>query len=315
MNANVLRIGTRGSRLALWQAEWVQRRLQELYPELTVRLVPISTQGDRIQDVPLARIGGKGLFVKEIEEALFDGRIDLAVHSMKDVPSVLPTGLILACIPQREDPRDALISRNGRDFSQLPQGARIGTSALRRQAQLLYRRPDLEIVPLRGNVETRLRKMEEEHLDGIILAAAGLKRLGLMRLISACLPPELSLPAIGQGALGLECHQDNGWVLERIAPLHHPATALTVSAERSFLRRLNGGCQVPLAAHGTLAGQTLTLTGLVAGIDGRCLLKETVAASLSQAEELGVHLAEKLLSKGADRILAALDIRPKPLGS
>jgi hydroxymethylbilane synthase len=313
MTSNTLRIGTRASRLALWQAEWVQHQLQTLHPELTVTLVPITTKGDKILDVPLAKVGGKGLFVKEIEAALHDGGIDLAVHSMKDVPSVLPSGLILPCIPPREDPRDALVTPDARGFEQLPESARIGTSALRRQAQLLHRRPDLDIVSLRGNVETRLRKMEEEKLDGIVLAAAGLKRLGLAERISEHLPTDLSLPAIGQGALGLECREDDRRTLALIAPLHDPATALAVTAERAFLRRLDGGCQVPLAAHATVSGESLSLTGLVAEVDGRNLLKETFAVSLSQAESVGCQLAENLLERGADRILAALGITPKPV--
>ncbi|ABA90298.1 hydroxymethylbilane synthase [Syntrophotalea carbinolica DSM 2380] len=313
MSSSALRIGTRASRLALWQAEWVQQQLETLHPGLSVVLVPITTKGDKILDVPLAKVGGKGLFVKEIEEALYDGSIDLAVHSMKDVPSVLPPGLILPCIPPREDPRDALVTPDGRSFAQLPQGARIGTSALRRQAQLLHRRPDLDIVSLRGNVETRLRKMEEEDMDGIVLAAAGLKRLELAERIAEYLSVDVSLPAIGQGALGLECREGDDRTLELIAPLHDADTAVAVRAERAFLRRLNGGCQVPLAAHATVAEQTLTMVGLVAEVDGGSLIKETLAAPVAQAEAVGCQLAETLLARGADRILAALDITPTPL--
>lgn len=313
MSSSALRIGTRASRLALWQAEWVQKQLETLHPGLSVVLVPITTKGDKILDVPLAKVGGKGLFVKEIEEALYDGSIDLAVHSMKDVPSVLPPGLILPCIPPREDPRDALVTPDGRGFAQLPQGARIGTSALRRQAQLLHRRPDLDIVSLRGNVETRLRKMEEEDMDGIVLAAAGLKRLELAERIAEYLSVDVSLPAIGQGALGLECREGDDRTLELIAPLHDADTAVAVRAERAFLRRLNGGCQVPLAAHATVVEQTLTMVGLVAEVDGGSLIKETLAAPVSQAEAVGCQLAETLLARGADRILAALDITPTPL--
>jgi hydroxymethylbilane synthase len=312
MTAHTLRIGTRASRLALWQAEWVQQQLEQLHPGLTVSLVPITTKGDKILDVPLAKVGGKGLFVKELEEALYDGSVDLAVHSMKDVPSVLPPGLILPCIPPREDPRDALVTPDGREFAQLPQGARIGTSALRRQAQLLHSRPDLTIVSLRGNVETRLRKMDEEGLDGIVLAAAGLKRLELAERISAYLPTDLSLPAIGQGALGLECRQGDERTLALIAPLHHADTAVAVTAERAFLRRLNGGCQVPLAAHATVAGDRVKLVGLVAEVDGSRLLRDTLDAPVSEAEAAGRQLAESLLAQGADSILAALDITPDP---
>ncbi|MGE4542759.1 MAG: hydroxymethylbilane synthase [Pedobacter sp.] len=312
MTAHTLRIGTRASRLALWQAEWVQQQLQQLHPGLTVSLVPITTKGDKILDVPLAKVGGKGLFVKELEEALYDGSVDLAVHSMKDVPSVLPPGLILPCIPPREDPRDALVTPDGRGFAQLPQGARIGTSALRRQAQLLAQRPDLTIVSLRGNVETRLRKMDEEQLDGIVLAAAGLKRLELADRISEYLPTDLSLPAIGQGALGLECRQGDDRTLALIAPLHHADTAVAVTAERAFLRRLNGGCQVPLAAHATVVGDRVNMVGLVAEVDGSRLLKDTLVAPVPEAEAAGRQLAESLLAQGADRILAALDITPDP---
>lgn len=312
MTAHTLRIGTRASRLALWQAEWVQQQLEQLHPGLSVSLVPIITKGDKILDVPLAKVGGKGLFVKELEEALYDGSVDLAVHSMKDVPSVLPPGLILPCIPPREDPRDALVTPDGRGFAQLPQGARIGTSALRRQAQLLHRRPDLTIVSLRGNVETRLRKMDEEQLDGIVLAAAGLKRLQLADRIAEYLDPELSLPAIGQGALGLECRQGDSRTLNLIAPLHHAETAVAVIAERAFLRRLNGGCQVPLAAHAVVKGDRVDLIGLVAEVDGSRLLKDTLSAPLAEAEAAGRQLAESLLSQGADSILAALGITPDP---
>jgi hydroxymethylbilane synthase len=312
MTAHTLRIGTRASRLALWQAEWVQQQLQQLHPGLNVSLVPITTKGDKILDVPLAKVGGKGLFVKELEEALYDGSVDLAVHSMKDVPSVLPPGLILPCIPPREDPRDALVTPDGRGFAQLPQGARIGTSALRRQAQLLAQRPDLTIVSLRGNVETRLRKMDEEQLDGIVLAAAGLKRLELAERISEYLPTDLSLPAIGQGALGLECRQGDDRTLALIAPLHHADTAVAVAAERAFLRRLNGGCQVPLAAHATVVGDRVNMVGLVAEVDGSRLLKDTLVAPVLEAEAAGRQLAESLLSQGADSILAALDITPDP---
>lgn len=312
MTTNTLRIATRASRLALWQAEWVQQQLESLHPGLTVSLVPLTTRGDQILDVPLAKVGGKGLFVKEIEEALYDGRADLAVHSMKDVPSELPPGLVLPCIPRREDPRDVLVTPDGRGFAQLPRGARLGTSALRRQAQLRHARPDLQLVSLRGNVETRLRKMQEEKLDGIVLAAAGLKRLELGDRISEYLEPSVSLPAIGQGALGLECRADDVRTLQLIAPLHHVDTAVAVTAERAFLRRLNGGCQVPLASHATLAGHRLTLTGLVAEVDGSLLLKESIEAPREQAEAVGVQLAEWLLKRGADRILEALDITPSP---
>jgi len=306
MTESLLRIGTRASRLARWQAEWIRNRLSRRYPALRTELVAIKTRGDKILDVPLAQVGGKGLFVKEIEEALLDGRVDVAVHSMKDVPSVLPPGLLLPCVPARADARDGLITLRGVCFADLPRGARIGTSALRRQAQLRHRRPDLVMVPLRGNVETRLRKMAEQRLDGIVLAAAGLNRLGMADRITELLPPHICLPAIGQGALGLECRATDRRVRELIAPLHDPTTAWAVTAERAFLRHLDGGCQVPLAAHGIVAGSKLSLNGLVASSDGRRLLRETLEAPVSEAEATGHQLAERLLERGADRILAEL---------
>ena len=307
MHQQPLLIGTRASRLALWQAEWVQSRLQQLHPGLEVELVKIQTTGDRILDTPLAKIGGKGLFVKEIEEALFDKRIDLAVHSMKDVPTVLPAGLELHCITERADPRDCLVFAGGlTDLEALPQGARIGTSSLRRRAQLLHRRPDLQISDLRGNVDTRLRKMQEEGLDGIVLAAAGLKRLGYEDHIGACLEPDECLPAIGQGALGLECRIDDSTTHALLAPLHHPATAAAVTAERAFLTRLEGGCQVPVAGYAQLVDEHLELSGLVARIDGSELLKDTVSGPPADALQLGTNLADTLLQRGADKILGEL---------
>ncbi len=307
MNQQQLRIGTRASRLALWQAEWVQIRLQQLHPGLQVELVKIQTEGDRILDTPLAKIGGKGLFVKEIEEALIDGRIDLAVHSMKDVPTQLPPGLELRCITERADPRDCLVlTGNLTSFAALPQGARIGTSSLRRRAQLLHRRPDLQISDLRGNVDTRLRKMKEQGLDGIVLAAAGLKRLGYQDRISVCLEPEECLPAIAQGALGLECRSDDRATHALLAPLHHPPTATAVTAERAFLARLEGGCQVPVAGYAQLLDDRLEITGLVARIDGSEVLKDRLNCPPAEAVEAGAALADILLRCGADRILAEL---------
>lgn len=307
MNQQPLRIGTRASRLALWQAEWVQTRLQQLHPGLQVELVKIQTAGDRILDTPLAKIGGKGLFVKEIEEALLDGRVDLAVHSMKDVPTLLPPGLELRCITERADPRDCLVLADGlSSFAALPQGARIGTSSLRRRAQLLHRRPDLQISDLRGNVDTRLRKMAEQGLDGIVLAAAGLKRLGYEDRIGACLEPEECLPAIGQGALALECRSDDPATHALLAPLHHELTATAVAAERAFLARLEGGCQVPVAGYAQLLDGRLELTGLVARIDGSEVLKDSLTCPPAEAAEAGAALADILLRCGADRILAEL---------
>uniref|UniRef100_A0A831XKA6 Porphobilinogen deaminase n=1 Tax=Geobacter metallireducens TaxID=28232 RepID=A0A831XKA6_GEOME len=298
-----LRIGTRASQLALWQANWVKSELEKRYPGMAVELVKIKTMGDKILDVPLAQVGGKGLFVKEIEEAMLRGEIDIAVHSMKDVPTEFPEGLGLYCITEREDPRDAVISR-GVKFADLPQGARIGTSALRRQAQLLKVRPDLRMVVIRGNVETRIRKLTDENLDAVILAAAGLNRLGFADQVSEYLPVELSLPAIGQGALGIECRLDDETIKETIAFFNHPDTAHAVRAERALLWRCEGGCQVPIAAHGQVAGDTLTLTGFIASVDGTRSVKDTISGPVSDCEKLGIALAEKLLADGAHEILA-----------
>jgi hydroxymethylbilane synthase len=296
-------LGTRASRLAIWQAEWVQARLREVAPDVLVTLQRIKTSGDKILDVPLAKIGGKGLFVKEIEEALLEGTIDLAVHSMKDVPTALPEGLEILCVPEREDPRDALISRDGKPLDQLPQGARIGTSSLRRQSQLLHRRPDLKIEVLRGNLDTRLRKLRAGEFDAIVLAAAGLTRMGWAEQITEYLPVEVSLPAIGQGALGLEGRRDDGFVREIVSALEHPPTREAVTAERSLLDRLEGGCQVPIAAHATLSGQRLRLDGLVASVDGKRLVRDCVEGPAADARALGTRLAEQLLRQGGESIL------------
>jgi len=298
-----LRIGTRASQLALWQANWVKSELEKRYPEMTVTLVKIKTIGDKILDVPLAQVGGKGLFVKEIEEAMLRGEIDIAVHSMKDVPTEFPEGLGLFCITEREDPRDAVISR-GVKFADLPQGARIGTSALRRQAQLLKVRPDLEMVIIRGNVETRINKLETEQLDAVILAAAGLNRLGFADRASELLSTELSLPAIGQGALGIECNLSNEEVKQTIAFFNHPDTAHAVRAERALLWRCEGGCQVPIAAFGEVAGDQLKLTGFIASVDGKVSVKGSVTGPAEECEKLGVKLAEQLLAEGGHAILA-----------
>ena len=296
-------LGTRGSRLAVWQAEWVQARLKEIAPDVTVTLQRIKTSGDKILDVPLAKIGGKGLFVKEIEDSLLQGTIDLAVHSMKDVPTALPEGLDIVCVPEREDPRDALISRDGTPLDRLPQGARVGTSSLRRQAQLLHRRPDLKIEMLRGNLDTRLRKLREGQFEAIVLAAAGLKRMGWDGQITECLAHEVSLPAIGQGALGLEGRRDDLFLREVVAALEHPPTRAAVTAERALLDRLEGGCQVPIAAHATLAGDRLRLEGLVASVDGRRIVQDRTEGPVAEAREIGLRLGEQLLRQGGEAIL------------
>ncbi len=297
-----LRIGTRASQLALWQANWVKSELEKRYPGMEVTLTKIKTLGDKILDVPLAQVGGKGLFVKEIEEAMLRNEIDIAVHSMKDVPTDFPEGLGLVCITEREDPRDALISK-GVTFATLPQGAKIGTSALRRQAQLLKVRPDLQMVIIRGNVETRMNKLETENLDAVILAAAGLNRLGFADRIVEILPPELSLPAIGQGALGIECRLDDAKVRETIAFFNHPETSYAVRAERSLLKRCEGGCQVPIAAFGVVNGDQMTLTGFIASIDGARTLRESINGPVAECEHLGCELAERLLRNGGKEIL------------
>jgi len=304
-------IGTRGSKLALWQANWVKSEIEKRHPELEVSLEKIKTTGDKILDVPLAKVGGKGLFVKEIEEALLEGRVHLAVHSMKDVPTVFPDGLHLRCVTQREDPRDALISRGNVKLNDLPKGARIGTSSLRRQSQLLRIRPDFEILQLRGNLDTRLKKLDDGHFDAIVLAGAGVKRLGWQGRITEPLNPEVSLPAIGQGALGIETRTDDNYINGLVAFFDHPETSCAVRAERALLKRLEGGCQVPIAAYGTLDGQTLNLTGLVASIDGKVFVKDAVSGPKDRAEALGVELAERLLKMGAYDILKDLyDVKP-----
>jgi hydroxymethylbilane synthase len=301
-----LRIGTRGSALALWQAEWVKSQLLGRQQELIVELVVIKTTGDKILDVPLAKVGGKGLFVKEIEEALLDGRADLAVHSVKDMPAELPEGLHLAAMPPREDPRDALISRNGAGLDKLPHGARVGTSSLRRAAQLLHLRPDLRIETLRGNVDTRLRKLKSEGLDAIVLAAAGLKRMELSQVISEYLEPERLLPAVGQGALGIETRTGDVFTNEIVESLVHQQTVTTVGAERAFLKRLEGGCQVPIGAYATLEGETLILTGMVADLKGVRLIRREMRGDARQPEVVGERLAEVVLESGGGEILAEI---------
>ena len=296
-------LGTRGSRLAIWQAEWVQARLREIAPDVPVTLRRIKTSGDKILDVPLAKIGGKGLFVKEIEEALLQGAIDLAVHSMKDVPTALPGGLDIVCVPEREDPRDALVSRDGKRLDQLPQDARVGTSSLRRQAQLLHRRPDLKIEMLRGNLDTRLRKLRDGEFEAIVLAAAGLRRMEWDGQITEYLPPAVSLPAIGQGALGIEGRRDDAFVRDIVSALEHPPTRVAVTAERALLERLEGGCQVPIAAHATLAGERLRLEGLVASVDGRRVIRDVVEGPVADARKIGLRLGEQLLRGGGEAIL------------
>ncbi|MEK7870417.1 MAG: hydroxymethylbilane synthase, partial [Nitrospirota bacterium] len=299
-------LGTRASKLALQQSEWFQGQVQVIAPDITVTLTRIQTSGDKIVDVPLAKIGGKGLFVKEIEEALLSGEIDFAVHSMKDVPTQLPDGLEILCVPPREDSRDALISRTGCRFQELPVGARVGSSSLRRQSQFLHARPDLRIEMLRGNLDTRLKKLKEGQFDAIILAAAGLRRLGWTEEITEYLDPQLCLPAIGQGALGIEGRSNDQFVRSILNRLTHPPTQVAVTAERALLHRLEGGCQVPIAAYATLTNDQVHLEGLVASVDGKTVIRDAVQGTRAEAQALGTRLAERLLARGADKILGEI---------
>lgn len=303
---NTLRIATRKSPLALWQAEYVRAELQRLHPGLVVELVTFTTQGDKILDTPLAKIGGKGLFVKELEVALLDGRADIAVHSMKDVPMEFPEGLDLIAIGDREDPRDAFVSNRHASLEALPAGAVVGTSSLRRQCQLRHHRPDLLIKDLRGNVNTRLAKLDAGEYDALILASAGLKRLGFHARITAEITPEFSLPAVGQGALGIEARLGDARVAALVAPLNHDDSATRVRAERAMNRRLQGGCQVPIAGYAELQGDEIRLRALVGSVDGREIIRDEIRGARADAETLGVALADRLLEAGAGRILQAV---------
>ncbi len=300
---NALSIGTRGSPLALWQSNWIKSQLEKEYEGLAVNLVKIKTSGDKIQDVPLAKVGGKGLFTKEIEESLLRYETDLAVHSMKDVPMDLPTALTISVITEREDPRDALISKDNLNLEKLPKGARVGTGSFRRTTQLLHFRPDLEIVPLRGNVETRLKKMDTENLDAVILAAAGLIRLGKQELITEYISPEIMLPGGGQGAVGIETRRGDMGAMNMLFPLDHEDTHLALDAERGFLKRLEGGCQVPIGVYATVEGTEITIDGLVGSLDGKTIIRSKSKGSTEDPGKLGKDLAEELLSRGADKIL------------
>ena len=300
---SIIRIATRKSPLALWQAHFVQSRLQQLYPQLRVELLPMSTKGDKILDSPLAKVGGKGLFVKELEQAILAGDADIAVHSMKDVPVEFPDGLGLSIICERDDPRDAFVSARFPSLAELPAGSRVGTSSLRRQCQLRASRPDLQILDLRGNVNSRLAKLDGGEYDAILLAAAGLKRLGLQERITTLLPPEQSLPANGQGAVGIECRLDDDELLTLLAPLEHLPTRQRVLAERAMNRALQGGCQVPIGAYAELEGDQLWLRGLVGSPDGRLILHAECRGAASEPEALGQALADQLLAQGAARLL------------
>ncbi|MGL6245798.1 hydroxymethylbilane synthase [Pseudomonas sp.] len=306
MSSREIRIATRKSALALWQAEYVKTRLEEAHPGLLVTLVPMVSRGDKLLDSPLSKIGGKGLFVKELETALLENEADIAVHSMKDVPMDFPEGLGLFCICEREDPRDAFVSNTYASLDELPQGSIVGTSSLRRQAQLLTRRPDLEIRFLRGNVNTRLAKLDAGEYDAIILAAAGLIRLGFEDRITSAISVDDSLPAGGQGAVGIECRSADSEIHALLSPLHHQDTATRVIAERSLNKHLNGGCQVPIACYAVLEGEQIWLRGLVGDPSGGLLLSAEARAPRGDAEALGVKVAEDLLSQGADDILKAV---------
>ncbi len=300
-------IASRESALAMWQAKHIQARLQALYPNCDVQILGMTTTGDQILDSPLSRIGGKGLFVKELEMALADGSADLAVHSMKDVPMNLPEGFVMATTGEREDPRDAFVSNNFNALEDLPAGSIVGTSSLRRQSQIQARFSHLKIESLRGNVQTRLRKLDEGQYAAIILAAAGLIRLGLGERIRDFISPTDSIPAVGQGALGIEIRADRSDLIEVLAPLNHIDTQLCVEAERGFSRALAGSCTVPLGAYALREGDQINMTGFVASVDGKQMLRENVTGSIDNAETVGQELAAKLVARGADKILAALD--------
>lgn len=305
---NKIVIGSRGSKLALWQSEHIAARLRALHTGLNVEIRRITTMGDKILDVPLAKIGGKGLFTKELENAMLDGTIDLAVHSLKDMPTQLPEGLVLAAITEREEPYDALVSPRFKTLAALPQGAIVGTSSLRRQAQLLAVRPDLQVRSLRGNVDTRLSRVEDGTFDAIILAAAGLKRLGFGDKITQILPPSVSLPAVGQGALAIEARADDTFTQALLQELDHEETRLAVTAERAFLRTVEGGCQVPVGVHAALDGDGLRIEALIAALDGQTVLRDVITGASGQADALGRELAERMLAAGGREIMQSVGI-------
>jgi len=301
-----VKIGTRGSKLALWQANWVQSELHKKNPDLSFEIEIIKTKGDKILDVPLAKVGGKGLFVKEIEQALLDESIDLAVHSMKDMPAEIPDGLCIGAIPLREKVNDVLISKNGLCFSDLPEKAAVGTSSLRRSSQLLNARPDIIIVPLRGNLNTRLKKLESGDMDAIVVAAAGVKRLGFENKITEYFDDNIMLPAVGQGALCIEIREQDTKITSLVDCLDHYHTRRIVLGERAFLHRLEGGCQVPIAAYGQIEKNVFTLTGLVASVDGKTIIKNEMSGAEENSENTGIKLAENLLAAGAKELLESL---------
>lgn len=306
LHPSKITIASRESLLAMWQANFIRDRLSELYPQTEINILGMTTQGDQILDISLSKIGGKGLFIKELEQALEDGRADIAVHSMKDVPMNMPPGFMLAAITEREDPRDAFVSNQYTQLSELPAGSIIGTSSLRRESQLRARFPHLQVRPLRGNVQTRLRKLDEGQFAAIILAAAGLKRLELTYRITSLLEPEISLPAVGQGALGIECRDDRADLALLMQPLHHAETAHCVEAERAMSRMLGGSCQVPLGGFAEITDDVLTLRGFVANPDGTNMISDELCGKPETGTTLGKQLAQNLKMRGADKILAAL---------
>lgn len=301
-----LRIGSRGSRLALWQADFIRGIIRAKFPSLKIEISVIRTTGDRVTDSPLSRIGGKGVFVKEIEEALLRGDIDIAVHSMKDLPTVLPDGLKIGAVAERHDPRDVLVSRNRIGFHRLPKEARIGTGSLRRQAQLLSLRSDLVILPIRGNVDTRLNKLKKEGLDAVVLALAGLRRVGLEGEITEVFSPEVLIPAPGQGIVAIECREDDREVGELLLQVNHMESHIVASAERSFLERLGGGCQVPVGCYAESRGGRMRILGLIASPDGSEVIRDEIEGSLDDHKSLGEELAGRILKKGGERILSGL---------
>jgi hydroxymethylbilane synthase len=303
---SALKIGTRGSKLALWQANWVKSELLKKFCGLSVEIVIIKTKGDKILDVPLAKVGGKGLFVKEIEEALIGKHVDIAVHSMKDMPAELLDGLSIGAIPERETPADVLISKKNLFISQLPRKARIGTSSLRRLAQIKHLRHDLIVLPLRGNLDTRIRKLDSGEMDAIVLAAAGVKRLGLEHLITEYLNEDIMLPAVGQGALCIEIRKNDGNIVKFTDSLDHSITRNVVMGERAFLKKLQGGCQIPIAGHGKAVESRFSISGLVADLEGKKIIKDTLSGPIESSESIGEALAERLLLRGAKEILDGL---------
>lgn len=306
MARKIIRIATRQSPLALWQAEYVANALQQQFPDLAIELIKMVTRGDKILDAPLAKVGGKGLFVKELEQGMLEDKADIAVHSMKDVPVEFPDGLHLAAILRREDPSDAFVSQKYQSLSDLPTNARIGTSSLRRECQIKAQLPNAEIIALRGNVNTRLNKLDNDEYDAIILASAGLKRLGLANRITQQLPPEISLPAIGQGAIGIECRTNDSEINALVASLHDVETGICVQAERAMNSRLNGGCQVPIAGFAQLRDGQIFMRGLIGRPDGRQLFRAEASDTPEHAEALGLAIAEQLLAQGAATILEEL---------